>query len=218
MVSSLGYNPVQTTNATGSFNIESTGWVQGVAMDAPAIRNSLAGGVLATDETLPMWGGLGIYENVPGAPSPGPGVVLGGVVGRATSITEAAAKSLTGFSVFDQAHHMAQTPTSEVPVSLSSMSVHFYRFGSGARIPVKCDPALIDLQGNIITSLVMWDFVNQMLIAGTPAGADPVADPAVAIPVRVLGVRATNCMTVQYDTTTGFATWNRNGCCALILI
>ena len=206
---SLGYNPIKTSNATGSFNVESVGYVQGVAMAAPSIRNSLAGGVLAADETLPMWGGVGIYENVRGGVA-APGAVLGGIVGRATSLTAAAAKSLTGFSVFDQAHHMVQTPTSEVPVSLSNMSVHFYRFGSGARIPVLCDPALIDLQGQIITSEVGWDFVNQMLIAA--------ATPADAIPVRVLDVKATNCMTVAYDAVTKFATWNRNGCCALIVI
>jgi len=205
----LGYNPIKSRNAIGSFNVESVGYVQGVAMAAPSIRNSLAGGVLAADETLPMWGGVGIYENVRGGVA-GPGAVLGGVVGRATSITAAAAKSLTGFSVFDQAHHMVQTPTSEVPVSLSGMGVHFYRFRSGARIPVKCDPSLIDLQGQIITSEVAWDFVNQMLIAA--------AAPADAIPVRVLDVKATNCMTVEYDPATQFATWNRDGACALIII
>jgi hypothetical protein len=31
-------------------------------------------------------------------------------------------------------------------------------------------------------------------------------------------VKGSNCMTVDYDGTTGFANWNRNGACALILI
>ena len=35
---------------------------------------------------------------------------------------------------------------------------------------------------------------------------------------RVLKVMDTNCMTVSYNSTTGFASWNRNGSAALILI
>jgi len=61
---------------------------------------------------------------------------------------------------------MIQSATQEVPVALSGMSVHGYRLGCGARIAVAMDPALIDLQGNIITSQVSWDFGGQKLIAG----------------------------------------------------
>src|SRR5947209_136064 len=104
MVSSLGYNPIKTSNASGSFNVESAGFIQGQALDSPAIRYEMTGGVLDVAEALPMWGGVGIYENIPGAAG-GPGAVLGGVVGRASSLTAAAAKQLIGFSVFDQAHH-----------------------------------------------------------------------------------------------------------------
>jgi hypothetical protein len=40
----------------------------------------------------------------------------------------------------------------------------------------------------------------------------------VAIPVEVLDVQVTNCETVVYNPTTGFATWNFNGACAVIQI
>jgi hypothetical protein len=210
MVSSLGYNPIITSNASGSFNIESAGYIQGQALDAPAARFEMAGGILATDENLPMWGGVGIYENIPGVAA-GPSTTLGGIIGRATSIAAPgqppAAKALTGFSTFDQAHHMVQTPQSEVPVALSGMSVNFYRFGSRARLAVAIDPTLITLQGEIITSQVSWDFINQKIIA-------PVAGSI--LPVTVLAVQATNCLTVQYAAATGFTTWNRNGACAII--
>ena len=39
-----------------------------------------------------------------------------------------------------------------------------------------------------------------------------------AIPCTVLDVALGNSMTVSYNTTTGFATWNRAGTCAIILI
>jgi hypothetical protein len=289
MVSQIGFNPILTSNANGSFGVDSGGYIQGQALDSPNIRNQLAGGVLDTSEVLPMWGGVGVYENIPGVAG-GPGAVLGSVVGRATTLTAAAVKSLTGFSVFDQAHHMVQAPQSEVPVSLSGMSVHFYRFGSNARIPVAVDPALISLAGQIITSQVSWDFGGQKLIAPqaayaanvvtasswantnggqasyttttahgvgvgvwvtfsgfTPTGyngtfltvagtagstivvANPVNPGASTVqgtlvagggilPVRVRDVQATNCMTVNYNPVTGFATWNRQGACAVIII
>jgi hypothetical protein len=39
-----------------------------------------------------------------------------------------------------------------------------------------------------------------------------------ALPVKLLEVQASNCMTVDYSPATGFATWNRDGACAVILI
>lgn len=66
---------------------------------------------------------------------------------------------------------MVQTPQSEVPVALSGMSVYFYRLGSGARLAVAVDPALISLAGDIITSQVSWDFGGQKLIAPQAAYA-----------------------------------------------
>ena len=39
-----------------------------------------------------------------------------------------------------------------------------------------------------------------------------------ALPCRVLKVVTSGCQTVNFNTTTGFATWNYNGACAVILI
>jgi hypothetical protein len=171
MVAIAAFNPMLTTNASGSFNVESTGYIQGLAMDDPAMRYQLASGILADDETIPMWGGVGIYNDIPGGAVGAPGAVLGGLLGRANTLTAQAAKQLTGFSVFDQAHHMIQSPQSQVPISASKMSVHYYRLGSLARIPLAVDPALLSLQGSIITSLISWDFVAQRLIQGQAAYA-----------------------------------------------
>lgn len=161
MVATVAFNPLITTNAQGSFNAQSTGYIQGTALDQPAIRNSLAGGVLASTETLPMWGGVGIFELIPGAAGT-PSGVLGGQVGRALLLT--GANQLSGFSVFDQAHAMISSPQSPVPLAPSGAQVNFYRLGCGARIAVAIDPALVNLDGLIVNSQVSWDFNLQRLV------------------------------------------------------
>jgi hypothetical protein len=295
MVANVPFNPVLTSNAAGSFNIESTGYIQGTALDQPAIRNTLVGGILAQTETIPMWGGVGIFEDVPYSTysSTTPSGVLGPIVGRATTLSAHTTGQLTGFSVFDQAVAMINTPQSPVPLAGSGMTVNYYRLGSGARIPVACDPSLVSLSGGVITQQVSWDFTNQLLIpylgtltissgtynnttglvtltmsasvtfsagdaiivsslTGTGAyaslngtftaltasgtsvtyqaaaalGASTItggsvtlgSGASVALPCEVLDFNIGNSMTVSYNSTTGFATWNRNGNCAVILI
>jgi hypothetical protein len=163
MASNISFNPFLTSNASGSFSVQSTGYVQGAAQDDPAIRNALAGGTLATTETLPMWGGVAIFENIPGSTVDGS---TGGTVGRATSLT-----NLTGFSVVNQAHNWITTPQSQAPSAGAGMFVPFYRLGSGARIAVAMDPSLVSLDGGLITQQVSWDFNNQRLQAYDAATA-----------------------------------------------
>lgn len=297
MTAQISFNPVLTTNASGSFNTSSSGYIQGVQLDDPSARFTLAGGILATTETIPMWGGVGISEFVAGNAtagyigSPGgPNSAAGGQIFRATALT--GAKALTGFSVFNQAHGMINTPQSPVPLAGSLMQVNFVRLGSGARVTVKCDPLLAALSGtDIITQPVAWDFVNQLLIpqvtsdvptlatynvsglvtvqlttglgispgdsvtvsgltgsgsfaaangtftaaAGTTGttltytiapsltmtlttSGSPVVTTGAALACKVLDINSTNSMTVTYDPSTGFATWDRNGSTAVILI
>ncbi len=166
MVASISFNPVQTSNAAGTFNVSSDGYIQGTAMDDPSARNWLSSGVLAISETKPMWGGVAISENVPSTAysSTQNGVAdMGGQIIRATSVTANAAGSLTGFCVFDQNHSAINTPQSQVPLVGSGMTLNFYRLGSNARIAVACDPGLISLQTGVITQQVSWDFNNQVL-------------------------------------------------------
>lgn len=155
MASNISYNPLLTSNAAGFFSATTGGYIQGVALDDPAVRFALAGGPLATTETLPMWGGVAISESLPGATADSG---LGGTIARATSVS-----NLTGFSVFNQAHNWVNTPQSECPSAGAGMTIPFYRLGSGARIPVACDPTLVDLEGGPINQQVSWDFNNQRL-------------------------------------------------------
>ena len=209
MSAQITINPQLSTNAAGSFGVQWDGLIQGTAYPDPATRYALSGGYLASTETLPMWGGVAISENIPAITGAVPDPSLGGSIIRADKVAPVTtAGALTGWSVFDQAYGMINSPQSPVPLAGTYGQVMFYRLGSRARIAVKMDPALA-LGGEIISTQVSWDFTNQQLIA---------YDSVAALPVQVLRVYTSNCMTVSYDPVTGFATWNRNGACAVILI
>lgn len=196
----ISINPSLTTNAAGSFNVQSLGFIAGMALDDPSVRNELAGGYLDSAETLPMWGGVAIEE-----------LIAATTESRGPSIKRAVSDAtLTGFSVFNQNHAAINTPQSPVPLTSSGLLVNFYRLGSGARIPLEIDPALVTLEGTIITSQVSWDYANQKIIA-YDAGIG-------ALDVRVLEVALGNSLTVVYDAGTGFATWNRSGNVAIVVI
>jgi hypothetical protein len=166
MGSITGFNPMATTNANGLFGVQSDGYTQGVAHDSPATRFALAGGYLASTETLPMWGGVAISESLSPATSNGH---MGNAISRATLVA-----NITGFSVFNQGHNGINWPQSQVPTIQSGMTSMFYRLGSGARIAVACDPSLVGIDGGLITQNVSWDFNNQRLqqyVAATPTVA-----------------------------------------------
>lgn len=161
----INNNYMNTTNAQGTFNISSTGFVQGMFMDDPATRNELAGGVLATTETLPMWGGVGINETInPNGTGLVPAGNLGGFITRATNVTAGAVGELTGFSVFNQAYGMVISAGNPVPLAGSGMQVMFFRLHSNARVIVAAAPAIVALETSSVGTQVSWDYVNQQLI------------------------------------------------------
>lgn len=280
----INVNPANTQSAPGTFNVSSTGLIQGTAYPDPATRYSLAGGTLLSSETLPIWGGVAIFEQVPGAAG-GVSATMGPPVGRSTTVT-GGSKPITAFATFDQAYGMINTPESPVQLAAGGMQVMFYRLGSKVRLAVKADANLLSLRGGLVNANVSWDFVNQQLIpysaptfssgsyatpnvtlvTAAPHGLLPgdqivvsgatgtgsfaaingqftllagttgstlvyaiapsltltitgaTLGTGAALPVEVLDVQDTNCMTVSYDSGTGFATWNRNGAAAVILI
>jgi hypothetical protein len=157
-----GY-PSQTTSGSGLFNgASSTGLIQGYAQPDPATRWALRSGIVSQSETVPMWGGIGVYADVSPISTSGPRGSLGQVIGRATALTGSTA--LIGFSVFDQAYNMVNDPNNPVPTAGSGQSIGYYPLGSRARVAVACDPSLISLRGGEINQQVSWDFVNQILV------------------------------------------------------
>mgnify|MGYP006283206889 CR=1 FL=1 len=197
----ISINPFITTNAAGTFSVYSDGYVQGEAMDDPAVRYQLTSGPLASTETLPMWGGVAVSQVVPASSVMG----AGGAVARATSLA-----NHIGFSVFNQSYAWVVTPQSPVPLATTGMSVGFYRFGSNARIPVQCTSTLAAaLVSGATNQQVLWDYTNQALIAYTSG---------TALPVQILDVQIGNSKTVSYNSGTGFATYINTGTTALIQI
>ncbi|EMU9595378.1 TPA: hypothetical protein SG251_000088 [Escherichia coli] len=167
-MANLSLNPMATTNAAGSFGVQSDGFIQGVALDDPANRFNLASGTVATTETKPLWGGLPVAELLPGVNSS----PRGSTIRRAASLAE-----LEGFTVFNQAHNGLTTPQSPVPLYASGMSVSFYRLGSNMRVPLKASAQVVALgtAGASVKTPLAWDFVNNQVTtaaAAAFAGAD----------------------------------------------
>lgn len=196
---SIPFNPAATTNAAGLFVTTAHGSYPGVYVEDPATRYSLAGGVLASTETLPMWGGVGISEAIPvGGYSP-----LGSTITRAADFAH-----LTGFSVFNQWGSALSSPQSPVPLGLTGGQVNFFRFGSGARLWLPIDPALITLDTGLITQQVSWDFTAQRIVAFATN----------ALPIKILSVQTSGAYNVSYTANVG-ATWNSTSVAnALVII
>lgn len=172
MAGGITIYPYATTNAAGQFQVQSDGFIQGMAIADPVARFNLATGVLASTETLPIWGGVGITENIPPASTTAPNGAtltndgsLGGTIARATTISATgAAGALTGFSVSDQAYAWITTPQNTAPIMTVGGVVPYYRFRSGARLVVACAPSLVNLDGSPISQPVSWDFNAQMAV------------------------------------------------------
>ena len=191
-----------TTNAAGLFNVNSAGFTQGDALDDPAVKFWLAGGVFSTAATVPLWGGVPIAETIPTAQQgfysgdyqPGTNT-LGGTIVQAT-----ASIAPTGISVFNQAFQGITTPQSTAPLYSPGMSVNFYRFGSGARIPLPCDSSIVALAGSSITETVYWDVVNYRLTT--------TATSNFAVPCKILSISTSGNKIVSYSSGTGNANWS----------
>ncbi len=203
MAGTISINPGLVTNAAGFFYATSEGYVQGTTLDNPVSRFYLSQGVVNPSATSPMWGGIGITDSLP-TPGTESGSV-GHVLALATSAT-----NLTGFTVFDQATAMIQSPQSPVPLAAASMAINFYRFGSGARIAVQCsNTTATTLESAASNVPLYWDYTNQVLLA-SPGGT--------AINAKLVGVNIGNSMVVAYNSGTGFGTWTTNGSVAIIEI
>lgn len=159
----ISFNPALTSNVIGSFAASTGGFIQGAAQDDPTVRNLLQGGLLASTETIAMWGGvaIGTYIPTPGTSILGqtlPDSFAGPNVQRATTNA-----GITGFSVFNQTGNAVMAPGGGVPLLASGQKVSFYYTGSNARIPLQIDPALINQDGSLTSTQFSWDFVGQRL-------------------------------------------------------
>jgi len=211
MTAQISLQPMVTTVAGGLFNTNSNGFTQGDALDDPAVKFALAGGVLSTSATTPLWGGVPITEFIPtlqngyySQPQPGTDS-LGGTVAQAT-----VSAAPTGIAVYNQAFGGITTPQSTAPLFSPGMSVNFYRFGSGARIPLPCDASIVALDGSSITETVYWDTTNFLLTT--------TATSNFAVPCKILRTSTANNKLVLYSSVTGNANWTSTGYIAVVQI
>lgn len=207
MTASISYNPVLQTNFPGTFQVQSDGYVQGLMQDDPVSRFALRSGVLSSSASIPMWGGFGIQETLPGA----------NAIDQVGSIIAAASTTvITGFSVFNQAAAMVQTPQSRVPLAGAGMAVNFFRFGSGARIAL---PVSQSTAGTLASAAIgiqlYWDTVAYQVTSTSNANT-------VALPLATTKLchvdSAGRSKVVSYASGTGFASWVNNGYCAVVEI
>jgi len=213
MSAQISIQPMVTTNASGLFNTNSAGFTQGDALDDPAVKFYLAGGVLSTAASTPIWGGLPIQEfSTTGQSGIFSGNVQPGTNTLGSTILLATASAVpTGISVFNQAYAGITTPQSTAPLYSPGMSVNFYRFGSGARIPLVLDPSSLGINGQLISTTVYFDYTNNWVTTTNPG-------TQAALPVKVLQVSTSGNKTVSYNSGTGNANWIYNQNVALCLI
>lgn len=196
------FNPYVVTNVQDGFSVQSQGYWQGDLQDDPAGRFQLAAGIVAAAETLPMWGGIAVFEKTP--PATPDATPMGSIIGRATG-----SDTLAGFSVFNGVYSAPTTPQSPVPLQSVGGGFNFVRLGTKNRVVVKCASSILALAGSENPKSLGWDVTNQQLVA---AGAGDFDFTATLIDVN------TNGATVVYDGVTGFATWNTVSNVAVILI
>jgi hypothetical protein len=201
MSANISFNPMATTNAGGLFNVNSNGYTQGDAQDDPAIKFKLAGGVYAAANTTPIWGGMPMTEYVATVTSssvPGTGV-LGPQLLAATS----GETDISCWCVVNQAFAGLTTPQSPAQTYGPGMSVNFYRNGSGARIPLRLNPAAVSaIEGGAVNVQFYWNWANNWITVTN-------TDYALPTSFKVLSISPSSNAnkTVSYNGTTGVATY-----------
>lgn len=183
----MGTIPVDLWKTQGgfqnSFNVESDGLTQGDAQDDPAVRLQLATGHIDTNFKGSMWGGYGIIEKIPGITTTSTGSI----------ISPATATQINGFTVFNQAYHGVITASSSVPQYTSPGTIHYYRFGSLARIPLPITAAIAGLINfPVDEDDFVWD-INKFIIDVASSGST-----GPKVPIKLLKiVGANNNLTVK---------------------
>lgn len=214
MTQGITINPQQMTNAPNTFTINTYGGFQGMFVDDPAIRNELISALVAPSQSTPIAAGYGITEFLPTAGQEADSI--GSVVTIATSQA-----NLTGFTVWNQAHAMINSPQSPVPLASPGNgstgpggAVSIFRLGSGARLWVQCASTVATaFAGVAVNTVAYWDYTNQLLLS-SPGGT--------AIAVKVLKVdtagRSQVIQSASAISSTGLGTWNYAGYSAMIQI
>lgn len=202
----INFDPFKTQGSfAGSFNVESRGLTQGDAQDDPAIRLQLCSGTLDKNLDAPVWGGIGVVECV--------STVAENVSG--STIKKATASVCNAFTVFNQAYHGITTASNPVPLYLAGGSVHYYRVGSGARIPLPISAAVAALATGddpVGADGFVWDMTENCVdVYSSGSSANP------KVNISLLMVSQQGNLTVKKETS-GNVVWENGKPCGLFLI
>lgn len=202
----INFDPFKTQGSfAGSFNVESRGLTQGDAQDDPAIRLQLCSGTLDKNLDAPVWGGIGVVECV--------STVAENVSGA--TIKKATVSVCNAFTVFNQAYHGITTASNPVPLYLAGGSVHYYRVGSGARIPLPISAAVAALATGddpVEADGFVWDMTENCVdVYSSGSSSNP------KVNISLLMVSQQGNLTVKKETS-GNVVWENGKPCGLFLI
>lgn len=203
-MSGINFQPFKTMGAMGGlFNVESRGFTQGDAQDDPAVRLQLCSGFIPESVDAPLYGGMGVLECLAGADS---------VTG--SNIILPTATRCNAFTVVNQAFHGITTVSSPVPQFMQGGSVHYYRIGSGARIPLPVSAevaALAKAGGPVDADGFVWDLTEHIVdVYSSGSSGNPVVN------IKLLQISNSGNLTVKNDN--GDLVWDNDMPCGLFLI
>ena len=172
----------QTTVASSAFLLVSDGFVQGTITGKFPDRYALEGGVVASTQATPIYGGLPLSLAV-NTPSTMGSSGLGEAIKLATAET-----NIDGWCLFDQASAGVISAFSNVPLYYANMSANFVRTGSSAWIVLPVNPSAVNtIAGGASNQTLYWNFTNNYVdITGTGP-----------LPVQVINLSITS-KTVTY--------------------
>lgn len=203
----ISFDPFKTQGTTsGLFNVESRGMTQGDAWDDPATRLQLCSGLLDENIDAPVWGGVGLIECIST-----PGVNVAG-----STLKKATTDGCNAFSVVNQAYHGITTAGNPVPLFLAGGSVHYFRIGSQARIPLPISAGVAALADGSTAvdggEEFVWNIETNMVDLLSSSTSD---SPKVNI--RLLMVSNSGNLTVKKEDS-GSVVWEFDKPCGLFLI
>lgn len=195
---SVSFNPSLTTNISNGFVLDTEGYVQGFALDDPAMRFQWEGAQVGGDTVL--WGGLAVTLALQGVDNAEQG----------SSIVPATAlDNIDGWTIFNQAMNGIITPTTNVPQYPVGYSLNIVRPGSLARICVAVENttvlnALATAAPNVD---LYWDPTNLCITNSSSGTYGP-------LPVQLMALSAK----AKIVTSPSNLNWNNAGPAAIIRV
>ena len=190
----------QTTVANNTFLLNTDGFIVGTLYGKFPDRYAIEGGVVASTQATPLYGGLPLTLAVTAPTIQG----SSGLGERATLAT--AQTNIDGWSVFDQGAAGIISGFSNVPLYYANTSINFVRSGF---LVLPVNPAAVNtIAGGASNQNIFWNFTqNYVDITGTGA-----------LGLQIIAL-STNSKTVTYAAGPPItANWNGSGSVIVVKI